>query len=107
MVNKYLKYNALNLNKFSLLIIYLLSNNLISVGFLLYFLLYLILETKDIKSSKTMRKEIIKSPRGDKSTGIRSGIPSKRIFVSKKDFTRIPVFNPVDDEEFFFEVDDF
>jgi len=54
-----------------------------------------------------MRKAINKTPRGDKSEGKSSGFANKRILASKKNITIIPAYTTVDDEEYFFEVEDF
>ncbi len=53
-----------------------------------------------------MRKNVNKSMRGDKMT-VNPGISKRRFLTSKSDIAKIPVFTPVDDEEYFFEVEDF
>ncbi len=54
-----------------------------------------------------MRKGINKSPREDKNANNRLNIVTRRLYSSKKDFAKIPVSTTVDDEEYFFEVEDY
>jgi hypothetical protein len=54
-----------------------------------------------------MRKAISKISREDKKSEIRSNDSGRRLKTSKYNIARLPVFSVVDDEEYFFEVEDF
>ena len=54
-----------------------------------------------------MRKGTNKSPREDKISYNRTEVSNRRLYSSKKDFAKIPAYTTVDDEEYFFEVEDF
>lgn len=54
-----------------------------------------------------MRKELSKSPREEKRSFSRSNIAGRHLNPSSKYFAQVPVFTGVDDEEYFFEVEDF
>jgi hypothetical protein len=53
-----------------------------------------------------MRKTINRIPREDKNSATLSTTSGKRFGTAKYDVARIPVFTVVDDEEYFFEVED-
>jgi hypothetical protein len=54
-----------------------------------------------------MRKEINKSLRGNKRTETKADVSKRRASASRKDLTMVTAFNSVDDEEYFFEVEDY
>jgi hypothetical protein len=54
-----------------------------------------------------MRKTINRIPREDKKSATPITTSGKRLGASKFENARIPVFTVVDDEEYFFEVEDF